>query len=550
MYKSTIVKNKITWSMKHKCRPERLSFILLFFLLALPLIAPAQKDKRPNIVLFFVDDLGWSDVGCYGSTFYETPNIDALAKSGVRFTDAYAACHVCSPTRASLLTGKYPATINLTDWLPGRKDFPFQKLKNVEINQNLPYEETTIAEALKKIGYKTTILGKWHLGEDPSNPMAHGFDSHTPNWPKGWPANGYFAPFDLKGLEDAKDGDYLTDKLTDEALEYIERNKDNTFFLYMSHYAVHDPIQGRKDLVKKYVEKLQTQVKKNEPEYILEGNYDNPDNPSKEELEKLIGTESYEQYKVLPNQIVKIKQKQDNVEFAAMVESMDESLGRIVKKLKEVGIDDNTIVIFYSDNGGMSALNVGNPRRILPGDKLDIGYSTSNLPLRGAKGWLYEGGVRVPLIIKWPKKGSQGTESSLPVTTVDIFPTIMNMVGSPESVTKDKEGVDISPVLLGKKMKRGPIFWHFPHYSNHGMQSPGGAIRDGNFKLIEYYENGSVQLFNLKNDIEEQHDLSEIEADKAKELKHKLDHWRTKVGAKMMGPNPDYDPSLKADEFK
>jgi len=545
-----MVKSKITWSMEHKCEYRRLSLILLFFLLVLPLSAPAQKDKRPNIVLFFVDDLGWSDVGCYGSNFYETPNIDALAKSGVKFTDAYAAGHVCSPTRASLLTGKYPATINLTDWLPGRKDYPFQKLKNVEVNQKLPYEETTIAEALKEVGYKTAIIGKWHLGEDPSNPMAHGFDSHIPDWPWGWPGpGGYFAPFKLKGLEDAKEGDYLTDRLTDDALKYIESNKDNPFFLYMSHYAVHDPIQGRKDLVKKYTEKLQAQAKNNAPEYILEGNPDNPDDPSREELEKLIGTEAYEPYKVLPNGIVKVKQKQDNVEFAGMVESMDESLGRIMKKLEELGITDNTIVIFYSDNGGMSALNVGNPRRILPEDKLDVGYSTSNLPLRGAKGWLYEGGIRVPLIIKWPKKGKQGTVSSLPVTTVDIFPTIMDMVGSPESVTKDKEGVDISPAVRGKKIKRGPIFWHFPHYSNHGMQSPGGAIRDGDYKLLEYYENGTVQLFNLKNDIGEQHDLSTTEIERTKILKQELHQWRTKVGAKMMEPNPDYDPSMRADEF-
>jgi len=503
---------------------------------------------NPTLYFFLVDDLGWTDVNCFGSSFYETPNIDVLAEAGVRFTNAYAACHVCSPTRASILTGKYPATINLSDWLPGRGEFPFQKFSNAIINQHLPYEEVTIAEALKDIGYKTAIIGKWHLGEDPSNPMAHGFDMHIPDWAKGWPKNGYFAPFGMKGLEDSKDSDYLTDRLTDEALKYMESNKDNPFFLYMSHYAVHDPIQGRKDLVEKYAGKLEKIDKNISPAYILEGNPDNPNNPSREELDSLLNTPAYEPHKLLPNDIVKIKQKQDNVEFAGMVESMDESLGRIVSKLKELGIEDNTIILFYSDNGGMAAANFGNPKRIIPEEKLDKAYSTSNLPLRGAKGWMYEGGIRVPLIIKWPGNGKQNAECTA-VTSVDMFPTILNMVGAAEKIGKDNEGVDISPLVKGETMERGPIYWHFPHYSNHGMQSPGGAIRDGDYKLLEYFENGTVQLFNLKNDIGEQNDLSGIEVEKTRELKEKLHQWREKVGAKMMEPNPDYDPSVKADEF-
>jgi arylsulfatase A-like enzyme len=518
------------------------------FIASTVLYSCAEQKQQPNIVFFLVDDLGWTDVGCYGSSFYETPNIDGLAESGVRFTDAYAACHVCSPTRASILTGKYPATINLTDWLPGRREFSFQKYSNAVINQHLPYEEITIAEALKDVGYKTAIIGKWHLGEDPSNPMAHGFDMHIPDWAKGQPKHGYFAPFGMKGLEDSKDGDYLTDRLTDEALKYIESNKENPFFLYMAHYAVHDPIQGRKDLVEKYSQKLKS-VNNNNPQYILEGNPDNPHNPLREDLEKLISTPNYRPFKVLPNDIVKIKQKQDNVEFAGMVESMDESLGRIVEKLEELGIDDNTIIIFYSDNGGMAAANFGNPKRIISEDLQDKAYSTSNLPLRGAKGWLYEGGIREPLIIKWPGKGKQGIECSVPVTSVDFFPTILNMVGSPERIPEDKEGIDISSLIQGKTIDRGPIYWHFPHYSNHGMQSPAGAIRDGDYKLLEYFENGSVQLFNLKNDIAEQNDLSKIEIEKAKELTEKLHQWRKKVGAKMMEPNPDYDPSVTSDEF-
>lgn len=530
---------------------QKLIFTLLPVVIILLSCTTCKKQKnQPNIILFLVDDLGWTDVGCYGSSFYETPNIDALAESGVRFTDAYAACHVCSPTRASILTGKYPATINLTDWLPGRREFPFQKFSNPVINQHLPYQEITIPEVLKKAGYRTAIIGKWHLGENPSNPMAHGFDRHIPNnWLLGWPKHNYFAPFGLEGLEDSKQGDYLTDRLTDEALKYIEENSDSPFFLYMSHFAVHDPVQGRKDLVRKYSEKLNEMDYDNHPEYILEGNPDNPDNPTGTELGKLIKTPDYKPYKILPNDIVKIKQKQDNIEFAGMVECVDESLGRITAKLKELGIENNTIIFFYSDNGGMAAANLGNPRRIIPDDKLDMNYSTSNLPLRGAKGWLYEGGIRVPLIIKWPGIGKQGIDCFVPVTSVDLFPTIMNMLGLKDEVGKDKEGVDISPLVKGEPMVRGPIYWHFPHYSNHGMQSPGGAIRDGDFKLLEYFENGTVQLFDLKNDIGEQKDLSDIEVAKTRELKEKLHNWRRQTGAQMMKPNPDYDPSIKADNF-
>ncbi len=524
-------------------------FYYIFLSVLFTLISCTSEKKKPNILFFLVDDLGWTDVGCYNSSFYETPNIDTLAESGVRFTDAYAACHVCSPTRASILSGKYPATINLTDWLPGRKEFPFQKLSNAKINQNLPYKEVTIAEALKDEGYKTAIIGKWHLGENPSNPIAHGFDTHLPNWAWGWPNKGYFAPFGLKGFEDSEKGDYLTDRLTDEAIKYIESNKNNPFFLYMSHYAVHDPIQGRKDLVKKYKEKLKEIDRNDDYNYILEGNPDNPKNPSKDELQKLIHTPDFAPYKILPNRTFKIKQKQDNIEFAGMVESVDQSLGRIIKKLDELGIDDNTIIFFYSDNGGMSAANVGNPKRIIPTDKLDLAFSTSNLPLRGAKGWLYEGGIRVPLIVKWPGIGKKGVNCSTPITSVDMFPTILNMIGAKEKIGNDKEGVDFSPLIKGKTIKKRPIYWHFPHYSNHGMQSPGGSIRDGDYKLIEYFENGTVQLFDLKNDIGEQNDLSKIEVEKTKELKEKLYKWREDVNAQMMKPNPNYDSSIKANEY-
>ncbi|NNC87187.1 MAG: sulfatase [Akkermansiaceae bacterium] len=516
----------------------RTTFLVAALLLATGLSARGQS--RPNIVFFLVDDLGWSDVGCFGSSFHDTPHVDQLAREGVRFTDAYAACHVCSPTRASILTGKYPATINLTDWLSGRRDFPFQRFLNVEINQHLPHREVTLAEALKDEGYATAIFGKWHLGRKGSMPTDHGFDLHIPDAVANWRT--FHGPFGLKKL-DSRKGDYLTDRLTDEALKWVESQQQKPFFLYMSHFAVHDPIEGRKDLVEKYAKKLRGLPTTDSPEFILEGNPDNPDNPSQEELAELIETPAFSGHRVLPRGTVKVKQKQDNVEFAAMVEAVDQSLGRIVAKLEELGIAENTIVIFFSDNGGMAAMNVGRPDRVVADKNVDVAYATSNLPLRGAKGWLYEGGIRVPLIIKWPKAGRAGSVCPTPVSSVDFFPTLLEMTGIGGGTGSGREGVSIAPLVRGGEIPERAIYWHFPHYSNHGMQSPGGAIRLGDHKLLEYFENGTVQLFNLKDDPGEQRDLAPVEPSRAKELRAMLHAWRKKVAARMMEPNPDYDPS-------
>ncbi len=391
-------------------------------------LATAAEATRPNVVFFLVDDLGSGDLGCFGSTFYQTPRIDAFARECVRFTQAYAACHVCSPTRASIMTGKYPARLRLTDWLPGRKDFAFQKLKNARIHQHLPLEEDTIAEVLKKHGYRTAHIGKWHLGEEPFGPLAQGFDVQIPRWNKGWPKAGYHAPFHLDGLADST-GDYLTDRLTDEAVRFIEQNQNEPFFLYLSHFAVHDPIQGRADLVKKY----QAKLREREPaplakRFLLEGNPDSDNNRARSELDALLDDERYRDFRLLPDRMVKVKQFQDNVQFAAMVESIDESFGRILTRLKELGLDQRTIVVFSSDNGGMSAANFGNPDRVVSPAKLDAAYSTSNLPLRAGKGWLYEGGVRVPLLVKWPGKSRTGT-CDVPVVSTDFFPSILEMTG-------------------------------------------------------------------------------------------------------------------------
>ncbi|HVU99846.1 MAG TPA: sulfatase-like hydrolase/transferase, partial [Verrucomicrobiae bacterium] len=302
---------------------KRLSFsLLLAGLLCSPLARSAAAEHSPdqkkmNVIFFLVDDFGWADVGYQGSSLYETPNIDRFAKEGMRFSHAYAACPVCSPTRASILTGEYPARLHLTDWLPGRKDFPFQKLKNVHSAQHLPYDQPTLPKVLKENGYETAIFGKWHLGEDENSTERQGFDLHVPQWNKGWPNGTYFSPFGMKGLEGGPKGQYLTDRLTDEALKWVVKNKDHPFFLYLAHFAVHDPIQGRGDLVVKYENKLNhAQPEKGRP-FILEGNPDDANPLSRESLNELLQQKPYRGFSLLPHRTVKIKQHQDNPQFAA-----------------------------------------------------------------------------------------------------------------------------------------------------------------------------------------------------------------------------------------
>jgi arylsulfatase A-like enzyme len=515
---------------------------------SMPQSAHSQK-KKMNVIFFLVDDMGWSDVGYEGSRFYETPVIDSFAKEGVRFTRAYAACPVCSPTRGSILTGEYPARTHLTDWLPGRKDFPFQKLKEVRSAQHLPYGQPTLPKVLQENGYATAIFGKWHLGEDSASTRRQGFDLHIPHWNKGWPNGTYFSPFGMKGLEGGPKGEYLTDRLTDEALKWVQQNRFHPFFLYLAHFAVHDPIQGRGDLVVKYEKKLNHSPHKKGTPYILEENPASPDPLSREELTSLLKDKRYQGFSYLPGRIVKIKQYQDNPQFAAMVESVDESLGRVLAKLKELKLDKNTIIIFFSDNGGMSAANFGRPTRQIARCDLNKAYSTSNLPLRGGKGWVYEGGIREPLVIYWPGSGHHGTVSDVPVISTDFYATILDMLGiQPDKHAQDGiDGMSLVPLLNEQKdgvqqIKDRALYWHWPNYSNHGEQSPGGAVRYGDYKLIEYYENGAVQLFNIKTDPGEQHDLTRSNPAKVNELRAMLHAWRKKVHAEMPVPNPNYDP--------
>lgn len=494
-----------------------------FLILLVMTAVHAADQQRPNVVFFLVDDLGQRDVGCYGSTFYETPAIDQLAQDGMRFENAYATCHVCSPSRASIQTGKYPARTNLTEWLGGRPERDYEKLHSAEKLMAIPDEEQTLAETLQGHGYATAFFGKAHLGKPPKE---WGFDESTYGWYRS-----YHYPFGVRNGNgpDGKEGDYLTDRFTDMALDFIDRHRDGPFYLHMAHFAVHDPIHGRKDLVEKYRRKLASQPTDDAAEYILEPNPDGP-LPTAGELRKLARNDTVATHQ--DARVWWVKQKQDNIEFAGMVEAMDESLGRIRKKLSELGLDDNTIIIFTGDNGGMAASNqyrgINHPRAFL-----DSRFSTSNLPLRGAKGWNYEGGIRVPLIVHWPGKLNAGSTSNAIVTGTDYYPTLLQMLGLPTLPKQHVDGSSFLPALNQQDYDRGPVYWHFPHYSNHGYQSPGGAMRLGRYKLLEYYENGGVQLFDLEADIGEQHDLSKVKPELTRRLLTMFRKWRTDVDAKM-----------------
>ena len=441
---------------------------------ALPGLAEAiatAGGKKPNFVFFLVDDLGWRDVGCYGTKFYETPHIDRLAAEGMRFTDAYAACPVCSPTRASILTGKYPARLHLTDWIAGHNQ-PNAKLRIPDWTKYLPLEEVTIAEALKPAGYATASIGKWHLGGEPYYPDKQGFDLNVGGTAKGQPPR-YFSPYSIPTLADGPKGEYLTDRLADEAEKFIEQNRDRPFFLYLPHFAVHTPIQGKEEITAKYAAKP-------------------PDGDQK------------------------------NATYAAMIESVDESVGCVMKKLDALGLADRTVVFFMSDNGGLAGV-------------------TSNAPLRAGKGTLYEGGIREPMIVKWPGVVRPGTTASTPVTSTDFYPTILEMAGLPPKPEQHMDGLSLVPLLKESgPLRRDTLYWHYPHYHR---TTPAGALRHGDWKLIEYFEDGHVELYNLKEDLSETKDLAAAMPEKTHELQKMLAEWRRSVGAQMPATNPNYKPA-------
>lgn len=450
--------------------------------------AQAAVRAKPNVVVILIDDLGATDLACYGSKYYATPRLDRLAAESLKFNQAYASCPVCSPTRAALLTGKYPARLHLTDFIPGERDPIKHRLLRPEFHQELPLDEVTIAELLSSAGYQCAAIGKWHLGGAGHEPQRSGFGYALGGIDRG-SVPSHFAPYlkdgkKLPGIEEAPDGEYLADRLTAEAEKFLEINAGRPFFLYLSHYAVHTPLQGKRDLVA-----------------------------------------NYEQLK--PPGL------QRNPQFAAMVGNMDQSVGRVLDKLDQLKLTDNTLVIFTSDNGGLATS--GMPTK-LP--------ATNNAPLREGKGYLYEGGIRVPLLVRWPGHVKPGTTSDVPTSTIDLFATIAEVCGVTPAHQVD--GVSLRGVLHGEAgPQRDALFWHYPHYSPQGGK-PGGAIRAGEYKLIEFYERGRRELFNVARDPSESTNLIDREPDRAEQLAARLAAWRNEVAAAMPTPNPNFVPDEQA----
>lgn len=450
-------------------------------LFAVILFLSGSVIAKPNVVFVLVDDLGWSDLACYGNDFHETPNVDRLAAEGVRFTDAYAACAVCSPTRASIQTGQYPIRFGITDWIAGARK-PNTPLKEKFTERMLPLEAVTVAEAFKDEGYQTAFVGKWHLNDqdhDTGFPEDQGYEVNVGGHHKGSPPGGYFAPFKNPKLKNRPDDDYLTDRMGDEAIRLIEAYADDAkpFFLMLAFYTVHTPIQPKPDLLKHYEEKLKTKTS---------NHWKNP-------------------------------------KYAAMVHSMDTNVGRVLQTLEEVGLTDETIVVFFSDNGGLH-------------------WQTSCHPLSKGKGFYHEGGIRVPFILRYPGTIRKGQEVDAPVISNDLFPTLLNLAGLKQRPEVHRDGISLKPVVEGESLGERALCWHYPHYHGAG-ESPTSAVRIGDYKLIRHYENGELELYNLKKDIGESDNLVSRMPEKADELERTLNAWLVKHDAYIPGPDPDFDPS-------
>ncbi|MCX6896756.1 MAG: sulfatase [Verrucomicrobia bacterium] len=448
-------------------KPTRLIWPVLILgacltLTTLSAAEPAQPARKPNIVFFLIDDMGWRDLGCCSSTFYQTPNIDRLAAGAMRFTDAYAAAALCSPTRASLLAGKYPARLHFTHIVGGEKASPSRKLKTADWIQNLPLAEVTFAEALKEGGYATGHFGKWHVGGPGFTPDQQGFDVTVEATP-------------------AKDHqDKNVTQLTDAAIAFMRAHAKEPFLAYVCHHTVHVPYEADEELTETYRKKAP-------------------------------------------------RTGQNHPKMAAMIETLDQSVRRVLQTLDELGLAENTVVIFTSDNGGLRHVKEGTQSVT----------ATDNSPARGGKAMLYEGGTRVPLIIKWPGVTRPGSTSTVPVISMDLYPTLLDMAGLPPRPAQHLDGLSLAPLLHGgDTLNRAALFWHFPHYHSN-VATPMGSLRAGDWKLIEFFEDNRVELYNLKDDFSEKRNLATELPEKAAALQQQLHNWRASVGALMPTANSD-----------
>jgi len=437
-------------------------------------VAIAGRDgiaASPNVIVVMVDDMGWRDLSCQGSTFYETPNIDRLAAGGLRFTNGYSACTVCSPSRAAMMTGQYPARLHITDWIPGH-DRPFAKLRIPDWQKFLPLDSVTVAERLQRAGYATASIGKWHLGHEMHYPEHQGFDRNVGGCERGQPPS-YFAPYRIPTLPEGPDGEYLTDREAAEAVNFITAERDGPFFLYLPHYCVHTPIQAKPLVTAKYAAKA------------------------------------------VPDGGVR------NDAYAAMVESVDDGMGRMLDTLESLGIRDRTAIFFTSDNGGLAKI-------------------TDNAPLRAGKGSAYEGGVRVPFIVSWPGVTEAGSTSDVPVITPDIPATVLSLTAAERDPAQPMDGLNLAPLFSGGRLERDAVYWHYPHY-HPGGATPYSAIRSGDWRLVHFYEDGRSELYDLAVDVGECTDLAAVHPGQVADLKKRLDAWLAETAAQFPSPNPDFD---------
>ncbi len=462
-----------------------------------------EAKRPPNVVFILADDFGVHDLSILGSQYYETPNLDKIAKSGTIFTQGYAGSRVCSPSRATIMTGQFTARHGITDWIGAASGENWRErnrhdlLLPADYNHALPADQTVLPEAMKSSGYKTFFAGKWHLGNEGSYPEDHGFDINKGGWEVGSPRGGYFSPWINPKLENEKQGENLSMRLGKETAKFITENKDSTFFAYLSFYAVHGPIQTTQAKWKKYQEKA-----------------------------KAMGIDStgFEMERVLP-----IRVNQDNPVYAGLVEAMDDAIGLVLNALKEAGLEENTIVVFTSDNGGVAS-----------GDA----FSTSNLPLRGGKGYQWEGGIREPYFIYVPWM-NEVKRVDIPVTGADFYPTILELCGVPQKPQQHLDGRSLLPLLQGNAMDDRPLYWHYPHYGNQGG-NPSSVIRLNNLKLIHYWEDGHDELYDLEKDPEEKEDVSEKFPEERKQLASKLLAWLESVDAQYPIPDDEYDAEKAA----
>ena len=488
-------------SMKHT--------LTLIAALLLAALTSLHAAARPNIIVILSDDLGWADLSCYGSTFHESPNLDKLATQGMRFTQAYSSSPYCSPSRAAIMTGRHPARLKITDYIPSNGKSG--KMLPGVMKMELPLEEVTIAELLRDAGYATWHVGKWHLGERGFLPEDQGFEVNIAGNHSGAPTS-FFWPYGHDNPEAAKryhgspvpglveggqKGEHLCDRLTSEAMKLIEQRKQaQPFFLYLPFYDVHTPIMAKPELVKKY-----------EAKAARLGLPPVPKTPRFTEDNRAHGGIE-----------AKMPETQVNPIYAAMIETMDTNVGRLMAKLDELGIADNTLILFTSDNGGHNV--------------------TSNRPLRGCKGWLYEGGVREPWIVKWPGVTKPGSTCDVPVMNTDILRTVLEVAGLPAKPDLHKDGVSFASLLKGEtKPVHDALFWHFPHYGNHGS-GPCSSVRVGDWKLIEWLEDESAELFNVATDLSEKNDVAAQHPEIVEKLRERLHAWRKETGANMPRTKP------------